>query len=141
MERVRRLIIAAVLLFLCTFAEAQRFFNLTANEVRIDSVLPSFVCSVPLGANYQDSVYTVSIVYPEFIKMGSEDVAMLQTLITETLPEMPVINQFVAVDRKCGSLEISFVPLVCRNGQYQKLVSFMVDVKAKAVSKARRHSQ
>ena len=138
MERVRRLIIAAVLLFLCTFAEAQRFFNLTANEVRIDSVLPSFVCSVPLGANYQDSVYTVSIAYPEFIKMGSEDVAMLQTLITEPLPEMPVINQFVAVDRKCGSLEISFVPLVCRNGQYQKLVSFMVDVKAKAVSKARK---
>ena len=135
MERVRRLIIVVLLLSLCTFAGAQKFFNLTANEVRIDSVLPRFACSIPLGTHYQDSVYTVSIAYPEFIPMSRDDVKKVTQLTSNQLGEMPVINQYVAVDRKRGSLEISFVPLVCRNGQYQKLVSFMIDVKAVPVGK------
>ena len=138
MERVRWCITLIVLLFLCPSAGAQRFFNLTAPEVRIDSVLPRFGCSIPLGEHYQDSLYTVSIAYPEFIKMGHDDVLRVQQLIEAPLPEMPVIEQFIAVDRKRGSLELSFVPLVLRDGQYQKLVSFMIDVKATPIHKGRK---
>ena len=138
MERVRWCITLIVLLFLCPSAGAQRFFNLTAPEVRIDSVLPRFGCSIPLGEHYQDSLYTVSIAYPEFIKMGHDDVLRVQQLIEAPLPEMPVIEQFIAVDRKRGSLELSLVPLVLRDGQYQKLVSFMIDVKATPIHKGRK---
>ena len=42
-------------------ASAQRFFNLTADEVRIDSLLPMFTHKLPLGSNYADSTYTISI--------------------------------------------------------------------------------
>jgi hypothetical protein len=47
-------------------ATAQHFYNLTAEEVKIDSLLPYVSYSWPLGTNYADSVYEVSIAYPEF---------------------------------------------------------------------------
>ena len=38
--------------------KAQRFFNLTAAEVKTDSVVPHFCHTEPLPGNYRDSVYT-----------------------------------------------------------------------------------
>ncbi len=104
--------------------EAQCFFDLTAEEVRIDSLLPVFNYEQELGPHYADSVYTVSIEYPEFIDMTPTDVARYQRLTSEPLPELPVIRQYVGVARKQGTLYVSFVPLVFREGRYRKLVSF-----------------
>ena len=84
MERVRRLIIGSVLLFLCQFAAAQEFFNLTAQEVRIDSLLPLFTHTIELGADYTDKDYTITIDYPEFIDMSETDIARYQK-ITDNL--------------------------------------------------------
>ena len=103
---------------------AQTFFNLTADEVKIDSVLPTFSLQQPLGPHYADSVYEVSIFYPEFREMSQADVARYQAITTEV--------------RKQGVLNISFVPIVFREGKYQKLVSFKLDVKSTAMRHARR---
>ena len=54
---------------------AQKFYNLTAQQVKIDSVAPTFACAIPLSGDYADSVYTVSIAYPEYIDMTAADVA------------------------------------------------------------------
>lgn len=109
---------------------AQRFYNLTAAEVRVDSVLPRFTCSIPLGGSYADSVYTVSIAYPEFINMAEGDAARFRSL-TEQMPgRLPEVTSHVAVDRRRGTLEVSFVPVVTRRGRLMKLVSFMIDVKS-----------
>lgn len=118
------------------FSMGQRFFNLTADEVRIDSMLPVFTYSVPLGAEYKDSVYSVNIEYAEFIDMSREDVDRYMRISGRPLPTMPVVKHHVVVERKRGHLEISFVPLVCVKGKYRKLVSFMLDVKAKPLKKA-----
>jgi hypothetical protein len=121
--------------------QAQEFFNLTAQQVRIDSVLPVFSHQVALGAAYADSVYEVSIDYPEFLPMSPTDVARYQRITSERLPAMPRVEQYVAVDRKRGMLVLSFVPLVERDGKMQKLVSFKLSVKAAPnplVSEARR---
>ena len=107
----------------------QRFFNLTAEQVRIDSLLPVFTHHVPLGPDYADSVYTVSIVYPEFIPMSDADIARYARITSDPLPAMPKVSRVISVDRKCGELTLSFVPLVFRDGQYQKLVSFMLEVR------------
>jgi len=122
-----------ILLFLLSFpvSAQQRFFNLTAEDVRVDSISPYFTYSVPLGENYSDSIYTVSIEYPEFIDMNKTDIATYKSLRTEELPEMPVIYSNVVVERKRGILEISFIPLVVREGKFKKLVSFMLDVKSR----------
>ena len=65
----------ACLLMLVVPAQAQRFFNLTSSEVRVDSVLPRFVYSIPLIGAYRDSVYTVSLKYGEYIDMTASDIA------------------------------------------------------------------
>ena len=52
----------------------QKFFNLTADEVRMDSVPPLFTCSIPLDGAWRDSVYSAGIEYPEFLEMGEGDI-------------------------------------------------------------------
>ena len=127
---IKRYIIGIGLLLICLTTSAQKFFNLTASEVRIDSLLPVFTYKQPLGSHYKDSTYTISIAYPEFIPMSEADVRRYQAITNTPLPEMPEISQAVSVERKQGELVASFVPLVFRNGQYQKLVSFMIRVKS-----------
>ena len=122
------------LLVLALPAKAQqRFFNLTADEVKVDSVLPHFLYSIPLPENYQDSVYTVSVKYPEYMDMTVSDVANYNRISGAALPSQVPLSQNISVSRRKGYLVASFCPLVFRNNKYQMLVSFMLDVKAKAV--------
>ena len=129
---MRRLITGTLLLLTCLTLSAQRFFNLTADEVRIDSVLPVFNYTYPIGSRYADSVFTVRILYPEFIDMSAPDVERYEQLMLGQKPgTLPEIHQVTAVSRKEGSLHVAFIPVVWRDGRYQKLVSFMLDIKGK----------
>ncbi len=126
---MRRYILSTIFsVCVLTTASAQQFFNLTAEDVRIDSVLPVFNHQMALGRDYADSLYEVAIEYPEFIDMSSSDIQRYQQLSSDPLPELPVVSQSVAVSRKEGALCVSFVPLVKRDGRYQKLVSFKLAV-------------
>ena len=71
---MRKYLTVALGLFLSITMYAQQFFNLTAEQVKIDSVLPYVSYSWQLGEHYADSIYEVSIVYPEFIDMDAADV-------------------------------------------------------------------
>lgn len=133
-KRVRIFFVWVALLVLALPAKAQqRFFNLTADEVKVDSVLPHFLYSIPLPENYQDSVYTVSVKYPEYMDMTVSDVANYNRISGAALPSQVPLSQNISVSRRKGYLVVSFCPLVFRNNKYQMLVSFMLDVKAKAV--------
>lgn len=132
---MKKYILSLLLLLSCMGIEAQRFFNLTAPQVRIDSVLPQVTYSIPLYDNYADSLYTLSIEYPEFIPMSNADVKSYYAITKEPLPKLPKIQQQISISRKKASLEISLVPLVYCNKKYQKLVSFMLRVESKAISK------
>ena len=129
------------LLLSCIGMEAQRFFNLTAPQVKVDSVLPVVTYAVPLYDNYADSAYTVSIEYPEFIPMSDADVRNYHAITKDPLPRLPKVEQQISVSRKKGKLEVSLVPLVYRDKKYQKMVSFMLKVKSKAVSSRRASTQ
>ncbi len=128
------------MLAICQPACAQRFFNLTSSQVEIDSVMPEFSYSLPLEGSYEDSVYTVSILYPEFIDMTNRDLTNYEALTDDELPEMPLITQRIAVSRKKASLEVFFRPLVMREGRGQILVSFMLKVEATPKTKAERRA-
>ncbi|MBQ7472718.1 MAG: type IX secretion system sortase PorU [Prevotella sp.] len=112
-------------------AGAQRFYNLTTGEVKIDSLLPYFRCSVPLTGQYRDSLYTPELLYPEFIDMTSTDVERYLSITDQPLASMPSIDHQISIDRGKGILELGFCPLVFREGKYQILVSFMLKVTAK----------
>ena len=131
---VRR--ISCVIIFLISHfslltSSAQDFYNLTADEVRIDSVLPLFRHTWPVGTGYKDSTYSVSIEYPEFIDMSPSDIAQLKSITSEPLPPLPTVETFVSVSRKSGTLHAAFTPIVFRDGRYQKLVSFKLKVRSK----------
>ena len=116
----------------------QRFFNLTSADVKIDTVLPRFACSFDLGERYTDSVYTVTIRYPEFVDMTQAEAERYRQLSGEPLPALPRPVQRVLLDRKRASLAVDFCPLVYRDNRYQILVSFMLRVEAHAAEP--RHS-
>ena len=126
-------LLTAMLSVLTAWAQTgvQKFFNLTAEEVRIDSVPPSFTYSMPLGKAWADSVYSVTIEYPEFLEMGEGDIRKYERISGKPLPQMPAVEANVVVERKRGHLEVVFTPLVERGGRRMKLVSFMLDVKSK----------
>ena len=110
---------------------AQDFVNLTADEVRIDSMLPVYTQQIELGTNFADSIYEVSILYPEFINMSAADIERYHQITSDSLPSLPVVHQYIAIDRKRGMLCLSLIPLVYRDNHYQKLVSFKLSVQAK----------
>lgn len=128
----RLLTIFCVMLGLTASVSAHEFFNLTAEEVRIDSVLPFFHYEWQLDEHYADSVYEVSIDYPEFIDMSEADIGRYHHITDKPLAAMPAIQQYISVAMKRGTLCVSFVPLVYRDGKYQKLVSFSLNVTARA---------
>lgn len=134
---MRKILLTIAITLYAISISAQDFFNLTANDVRIDSLLPIFTHQYNLGTNYQDSTYNVTIEYPEFIDMTDSEIAQYKKLSSESLPSLPEIDSYLAVDRKHGILEISFVPLVYRDGKYRKLVSFMLSKKAEKNASAR----
>ena len=102
---IRNILLTITLLLATAVAKAQTFFNLTADEVKIDPVLPVFSYSKDLGPNYADSTYSVTIDYPEFIDMSENDVSRLKNICNATLPSLPEINTRTVVERKRGKLD------------------------------------
>ncbi len=104
----KRKILLSVIALLCCCnimgSSVQKFFNLTADEVKIDSVLPRFACSLPLGGAWADSVYTVKIEYPEFYEMSSGDVERCLKIAGDNMPEMPELEVNVVTERKRGRI-------------------------------------
>ena len=124
----RSAILCFILLLGCIelSAQQQRFFNLTVEDVTIDSILPHFHYAIPVGEQYADSIYELEIRYPEFIDMSKADVERYNALTNIAPPSWPEIHQQMTVERKRGVLEISLMPIVQRNGKKQFLVSFMI---------------
>lgn len=135
------LCLVAVLVLLALPAAAQRFFNLTSQEVKVDSILPQFVYSLPLQGDYQDSIYTVTVKYPEYVDMPATDISHYNRLSGAALPEQVAICQQVTECRKQGLLVISFSPLVFREHRYQALVSFMLDIQAKPLKRSQQKAR
>lgn len=107
--------------------QAQRKFrNLTADEVKIDSVLPMISYSFCLPEGHEDSTYTLKLLYPEFLVMAQSEVEAYKKLRGEVRPgAMPEVEAYIAYARKKPMLTTSFCPVVFRDGRYQYLVSFL----------------
>lgn len=119
----------------CTLSASQRFFNLTYDQVKIDSVLPRVTYSIPLGHNYRDSIYKVSILYPDFVDLPQSDITEYNKISGAALPDLPVINQFIAINSKQPCLVVSFSPIVFRDSRYRILASYMLKVESSATTR------
>ena len=120
-------------------ASAQQFFHLTADELRVDTLsTPQFTHVMPLPEAWRDSVYTVSIVYPEYADMAAADVANYKRLVAEQPDAEPKVETHVTFDRRRASLLATVNPVVFRDGRYKQLVSFMLRRESRAKFDARR---
>ena len=113
-------------------ATAQKFYNLTSQEVKVDSVMPVFAHTESLPAAYRDSVYTFEIAYPEFADMPSADIAAYRRLTSALPPALPKVESYVSFDRKQPMLHAELCPIVMRSGKFQVLASFMLRRVARA---------
>ena len=136
-----RYIILALAAIVAQTAMAQRFYNLTAEDVEIDSVLPSVGHSMPLDGAYRDSLYVAEILYPEFIDMSQEDIEAYQKLSALLPSALPAVDQHIVYSRKKASMLFSVTPIVFREGKFRFLVSFMLKVTAKAKDSAKKTAQ
>lgn len=135
-----RSIIAILLSLIASNLWAQRFYNLTADEVKVDSVIPVVSIDMELPANHRDSVYTAEILYPEYIDMPEADVNNYLRLVGNdiiTPAALPVVSQNIIYSRKQPSMLFSLTPVVYRDGKYQYLVSFMLKVSTESVSRSK----
>lgn len=130
-----------LMLFFSSSTMAQRFYNLTADEVKIDSVLPTVSYVMPLIGNQQDSVYTAEVKYAEYIDMTPADIEAYNKLSDREMPTQPIVNQAIITTNKKQSIMFSLSPFVCRDGKCQILVSYMLDIKASPATKAKNASR
>lgn len=134
---MKKLILLAIVAILGFATSRAQYFNLTAEEVRIDSRLPIFNHTFDLGTDYLSAAdYEVEIVYPQFIDMSKADIARLKAIAHDSLPELPKVNHHLSVERKVGKMDVWLLPLVYREGRYQKMVSFGLNLVRKASRRA-----
>lgn len=120
---------------------AQEFITLNWQELSSAQTLPVVTRELPLGKDFRSFTYQVEIEFPEYQKLNRSEVAALEMRLDslrqlpnenvafrEGLPASPQINSFIKVSAHRGFLSISFVPVVFREGSYQRLNSFKLSV-------------
>lgn len=105
---------------------AQEFIALNWQELPAVHSLPIVTHEVPLGTDFRSYTYRAEIEYPEYESLKKEEAAALQA---KDVPSSPQIDASIKVSAHRGFLSVSFVPVVFREGNYQRLNSFKLSVK------------
>ena len=103
------------------------FTHLDWNELRIDSTLPRYTEVIPLESDYRRFDYKVTLDYPEYQPLTHAESLVAEqfdSLVSEDIQ----VNTFVGVERRVGMLDVSFVPVVRREGKYLKLISARITI-------------
>lgn len=127
---MRKSIIPA-LLMIVHVAQAQ-FISVDWSANGCDSLLPVCTDAVNLPADYESYSYSARVEYPEFQKMTSDEV--LRYAIREKygkLPEYPDVECYVGVQAKVPQLDMVFVPVVMKAGEYYRILSYKLVVDRK----------
>lgn len=114
-------------LFLFSASAQNRFVTLDWQELPPVQTLPSVVEHFPLPDDYRSYIYKVDIEFPEFEDVDEESAKVLATSKV-TLPTYPQVESTVQVSAHKGILNVSFIPVVYRNGRYQRINSFKYSI-------------
>ena len=126
------------LLLLCPLWLYAQFVTVDWDSFYGDSLLPVCTSVVDLPADYRNYNYSAHVEYPEFQKMTDMEVEryMLKSKYGN-LSEMPDMECHVGVQAKCPQLDVVFLPVVMRGGEYYRLKSYKLVVdKAPAMRRA-----
>lgn len=107
-------------------ADASDFFDIDWSKISIDSICPMYTEVIPLEGVVADS-YKVTLLYPEWQEMSRTEYAEMQQWNDRVGAE---ITPKTVIGRSRGHvmLDVSFVPVVRRDGKYFKLVSAKMEI-------------
>ena len=112
-------------------ASADNFVDLTPEEMNVDSILPQRSCSFILPKNYQDSVYTVRLLYPEYVPLTKREIRKYKELTGgQDAPATPVIEYVYARERTQSQLCAYFTPIIKQGKRYYYVSSYMPRLQA-----------
>ena len=117
------------LCLLCAFTARAQFADVQWSSLRGDSLLPHCTQVVDLPDDYALYEYTAHVEYPEYQRMTAEEVARYSlTGKYATLPASPFVECHVGIQAKRPQLDVSFVPVVMRDGEYYRINSYKIVV-------------
>lgn len=116
-------------MLLCPLFLKAQFVMVDWESSRSDSLLPVCTAVVDLPADYMNYSYSAHIEYPEFQMMTAEEVEryMIDAKYGD-LPELPSPECRVGVQAKRPQLDVVFLPVVMRGGQYYRINSYKLVV-------------
>ena len=98
-----------------------------------DTVVPTFTHCVELGYDYEGE-YSVTIEYPELKPLANEEASRYGLPQKEGMPEWPEVMVDKGISAKRGQLDVSFVPIIWRDGRYWRIESFVLKVYREALA-------
>ncbi len=123
--RLRYIHIILLSVWTVTSLSAHDFVDLSAQEMQIDSMLPSQSFIFALPKNYRDSVYTVRLLYPEYVPLTKKEIRQYKKLTgNNEAPATPVMEYVYAKERTNNYLNANFTPIVKQSGKYYYVSSF-----------------
>lgn len=102
-----------------------------------DTVVPVFVHSIDLGYDCPGT-YTATIEYPELKPLAEDEIERFRLPQEMGVPGWPEISVYKGVSAKRAQLDISFSPVIWRDGKYWRIHSFTLKVHREALSARRR---
>lgn len=118
----------SLFVLVATVAQAQ-FVSVDWAGSRGDSILPECTAVVELPADYASYSYSAHIEFPDLRKMTAAEITRYG--IAEkygALPEMPFVECYVGVQAKVPQLDMAFLPVVQRGGDYFCIDSYKLVV-------------
>ena len=113
----------------CIQAQRVRFVDSGWESASADSVRPWCGFGIELYGNWQDSVYSAAIEYPELVRISS-DMLDRWGITPDEVPQWPHIQSSVSVSRGEAAFNAGFVPVIERDGSYYAINSFKSVIKA-----------
>ena len=109
----------------CVYTQAQRvrFVDTDWQTMSADEVCPWSGFGVRLEGNWQDSVYSASIEYPELFRISPDDLKRWN-LNADDIPEWPVIETTVGESQGGATFDAEFLPIIKRDGGYYAILSY-----------------
>lgn len=125
--RICKVIVLVGFLLGLESVSGQTFTYIDWDVLKIDSVLEPYHEVVPLSDDYTAYDYSVKLEYPEYVRLTMDEICRIAKL-TDSLPSEPQVTAEVGVSRKKGYLDVAFLPVVYRDGTYQKMLSFKMNI-------------
>ena len=118
-----------MLLCACVGMRAQRscFVDTDWQTMSNDSVRPWSGFGMQLEGNWQDSVYTATIKYPELFRISADDLDRWN-LCPDDISEWPVVETTIGVSRGSATLDAGFLPIIKRDGGYYAILSYKSEI-------------